>query len=117
MKANKQQKDYLKSKIRNATGEAKKKFAEGKVVTYTRQTKAALLKKAGFTVDDDDRYYLDYLVLAPTAEMKKNKAAVEAYNDKLDTMLSEAYDNIELGDDADALEFLKNFVADLKKVK
>lgn len=118
MKANKQQKEYLKEKIRSSIHAAKRDFAAGKDTGPSEADKAALLKKAGFVSDAYGEYrYARYLELPKTALHKKNEAAIEAYNGKLDTMLAEAYDNIELGDDADALEFLKNFVADLKKVK
>lgn len=119
MKADKQQKAYLKDKIRKSVADAKKQYERDKPIAVSDDDKIAALKKAGFvdSRDDDFRYSARYLNLPQTAQHKKNEAAIKSYNEKLDAILSDAYDNIELGDDADALTFLKQFQLDLKKVK
>lgn len=119
MKATKQQKDYLKGKIATAVREAKYAYAEARPTEVSDAEKIAALKKAGFVGNDieDFRYVVRYAKMPQTAVHKKNQAAIDKYNAEMDVLKSDAFDAIELGDDADALEFLKKFQQDLKKVK
>lgn len=117
MKATKEQKTYLRNKLVNCVNEAKRSFAEGKETSHSREAKEAALRKAGFIEDDNGFYYARHLRMAPSAVHAKNAAAIDTYNAKLDGYLTDALDRIELGDDADALEFLNKFRDDLKRLK
>lgn len=111
---NKQNKTYLKDKLRAEIRAAKDVFAKGKPTNFSREEKIAKLKKAGFNVDAYAT--LSGINLPQSAQHLKNDAAITKYNIKLDSLLVDSIDLIELGDSKDALEVLATFRTQLKSI-
>lgn len=114
---NKQQKDYLVSKIRNETLAAIAEYAKGREVKVPVATKLAALKKAGFIITDNTAHYTGYLSMEPTAAHKKNQSEIEKFKEKVTALQNNAIDVVNLGDSKDALAILKDFTEQLKKIK
>lgn len=114
---NKQQKEYLLSKARDLALKKKREFAKDKPTAPSTADKISKLKKAGFVEDNNLEYYAARLKLPLTAAHKKNAAAIESFNAKLDAALSSLEDEVNLGDSKDALSILEKFTASLEGIK
>lgn len=111
---NKTQTQYLLQKLNALVQERIDAFAKAHPVRFTQEEVASALRKAGFVVAGST---YDYVVLPPTSVMKTNVAKREAHSAKLKQLRRDTEDQINLGDNKDALDILASFTAALAKVK
>lgn len=116
---NKEQKNYLVSKIGIAANDAITAFSKDKPVAHTTEYLNEALKAAGFIsrTQQDERYMSNYVTLPLTKEMLKNKQLIEDYTAKVKQEVNRTKDAVFLGDSSDALSILDKFYATLKELQ
>lgn len=119
---NKQQLQYLTSKIAHAADKAIREYSATRPTRPSDDDVVKALNAAGFIPVSkthgpaDFRYSAGYLTLPPTQEMEQNKIDIMNYGEKVNAARAAAIDQANLGDNADALNILAAFTDALKNV-
>lgn len=125
MKLNKEQKDYINTRINALINNKLSDFEKANPVGHSeeeidaqRKELVVCARKLGFDFDDGDiPYALRYARLKPTKTMQANQLKLDKYKDKLQEAKRKVTEELILGAGNDAIELLNKALKHIEDVK